>query len=185
MSVAGFDFDDTLVKLRSHELVYKSTLSKLRGLHEQGYQLVVFSNETIHLLKQEQDKSKYIARKIARIDRFCKALRVPIQCYVATQFDSYRKPDSRERKLGSGGIGMWHEFVSLLPHDCTVSLKDSFFVGDAAGARGDYSDADKQFAARVGMRFFRMDEYFDSQTTTLDRFFVTKKVRMLENHQAV
>ena len=45
-------------------------------------------------------------------------------------------------------------------------LSLSFFVGDAAGRKGDFSDSDKKFAEAVGVRFFNETEFFGQSRET-------------------
>lgn len=41
-----------------------------------------------------------------------------------------------------------------------ADLKESFFVGDAAGRPGDHSDSDKAFADAIGIPFMTPEEVF-------------------------
>lgn len=60
-------------------------------------------------------------------------LHVPISVYAATTDPEYRKPR----------LGMWNEFHDDYDLDVYgVDMKESFFVGDAAGRPGDHSAAD-------------------------------------------
>lgn len=72
-----------------------------------------------------------------------KELNIPTTLYAATAFDNLRKPRT----------GMWDEILEdydLTPD--TVDMKESFFVGDAAGRiavpgtkiKEDFSDSDRQ-----------------------------------------
>lgn len=70
-----------------------------------------------------------------------RTLDIPTTVYAATAFDNYRKPRT----------GMWDEILEdydLTPE--TVNMKESFFVGDAAGRIAvpgfdkDFSDSDRQ-----------------------------------------
>ena len=42
-----------------------------------------------------------------------------------------------------------------------ISLNESFFVGDALGRKGDWSDVDKVFAQRINVRYMGPEEAFD------------------------
>ena len=39
-------------------------------------------------------------------------------------------------------------------------LKNSFYVGDAAGRDGDHNDTDRKFADNAGLTFFTPEQYF-------------------------
>lgn len=61
-------------------------------------------------------------------------LDVPLSVYAATENDEFRKPR----------MGMWREFLDDYDLDVAgVDLGRSFFVGDAAGRKGDHSQVDR------------------------------------------
>lgn len=61
-------------------------------------------------------------------------LNVPLSVYAATENDEFRKPR----------MGMWREFLDDYDLDVAgVDLGKSFFVGDAAGRKGDHSQVDR------------------------------------------
>lgn len=66
-------------------------------------------------------------------------LDVPMSVYAATENDEFRKPR----------MGMWREFLDDYDLDVAgVDLGKSFFVGDAAGRKGDHSQVDRCVAFR-------------------------------------
>ena len=62
------------------------------------------------------------------------ALDIPISLYAATEKDNYRKPRSR----------MWTEALEHFDLDGVdgVDMENSFYVGDAAGRKGDGQRSD-------------------------------------------
>lgn len=64
--------------------------------------------------------------------------------------DLYRKP----------AAGMWKFLQDELNGGVVIDKSGSFFVGDAAGRKGDHSDSDLMFAKAVGVKFFTQDGYF-------------------------
>lgn len=71
---------------------------------------------------------------------------------------AWRRLDSRESSLTvhflqfrKPATGMWDRFVNDFNGGVDVDMEASFFVGDAAGRRGDHSDAD----IRKSMRLLR------------------------------
>ena len=47
--------------------------------------------------------------------------------------------------------------------DSKPAISESYFVGDAAGRKGDFSDTDAVFASKLGLKFFTESEFFSSQ----------------------
>lgn len=76
--------------------------------------------------------------------------------------ESLENPFVRNRKPN---IGMWENLISELDKFSgevrgTVDIANSFYVGDAAGRKGDFSNSDRAFAKNVGIRFLTPEEYF-------------------------
>ena len=44
----------------------------------------------------------------------------------------------------------------------TLSLSNSFYVGDSAGRNNDAGDADIKFALNIGIKYYTPDEYYDN-----------------------
>lgn len=137
--VAAFDLDDTLIRpsignkwsrSASGWKWWNNTIpTKLKELHEQGFHIVLLSNQSTISLK---DNPKVLQKDSVSLINFknqlaaiLQQLDLPISVYAATIQDTYRKPR----------IGMWNEMLD--DHDLkgpkTVDLGLSFYVGDAAG----------------------------------------------------
>jgi len=144
--LACFDLDWTLIRPVKSRFPTKpedmallpGRLHTLRYLQEQGWTLVIFTN-------QKSRNEKEVVLKMQRMDYFLRLLSLPVVLLMATGEDQYRKPN----------IGMW----SLLPF---TSVKEAFYIGDAAGRPGDFSDSDKVFAANLGIPFQTPEEFFPS-----------------------
>lgn len=184
--IAAFDLDSTLIATSSgkkhagHAADWKWWHScvpgRLRELyHDQGYQVVILSNQAGLTLHFEPGYKGPKASAQNRVDDFKKkcaavlsSLDLPTSVYAATGRDMYRKPRP----------GMWTEVC----HDCglaedEVDLDDSFFVGDAGGrvaclgAGGDsvkavakdFSCSDRNFAHNVGIVYKTPEEFFLEQ----------------------
>jgi len=146
--VAAFDLDGTIIKSpfdKGSRPKFGTSWSwwnsrvprKLRELHEKEYSIVIISNQALNpkMLVQWKQKVTSLARAIPDI---------PFTLFAATAKDSYRKP----------APGMWTRMESLFEVASISIDKDrSFFVGDAAGRKGDFSDSDKGFADAVGLSF--------------------------------
>jgi bifunctional polynucleotide phosphatase/kinase len=165
LKVAGFDFDFTLVKTKSGkkfpidendwELWHESIYQKLHQLVKNGFTLVIFSNQNgVGSGKVDENMVK------SRFQNFIDYTKLPWLCLAATQKDNLRKPNT----------GMW----DLLFDKFKVNMKESFYVGDAAGRiknyiKGrpkDFSCSDRKFALNLNINFFTPEEYFLDETKT-------------------
>jgi bifunctional polynucleotide phosphatase/kinase len=141
--MAGLDYDHTLVKPKT-----KSTFSKdiddwmwlrpsvpvmLRLLHDNGYALVVFTNQS-QKFKAEQ------------IEKALRTLELPISIFIETEKE-FKKPNPR----------MYNTYVK---NKKRVNKEHSFYVGDALGRQGDFADSDKEFAVNSGIRYKSPEEMF-------------------------
>eukprot|EP01116_Phalansterium_solitarium_P019492 TRINITY_DN5461_c0_g1_i2.p2 TRINITY_DN5461_c0_g1~~TRINITY_DN5461_c0_g1_i2.p2 ORF type:complete len:232 (+),score=10.17 TRINITY_DN5461_c0_g1_i2:46-696(+) len=159
--IASFDFDGCLAKTSlfkkgpdAWSLMFPTIPTKLRALHNDGYKIVIFTNQSdIGKMAKPETRAKAIAEKTGRLGAFAKQLGIPMQIFVATSKasdpDEYRKP----------AVGMWHYLTSSANGGLSVDLAASFFVGDAAGRAKDHGDSDKVFAQNVGV-LFHTEEYF-------------------------
>jgi len=166
--IAAFDLDDTLIKVKGKNKFPKdendwqffssSEPNKLKKLVEEGFRIVIFSNQNgfsrkdkkkNSLIKEEQFKTK--------INNIFKLLDIPITIFCAMEKDSFRKPCK----------GMWNFFLENY-NKVDIDNKESFFCGDAAGrpngwkpnAKKDFSDNDRKFALNCKLNFYTPDEFF-------------------------
>lgn len=164
--IAAFDFDSTLISTASGNKFARDAKdwkwwhakvpTRIRELNDEGYQVVVISNQKRISLQSElkggRSESKSLSNFKERATAVMRQLDVPMSIYAATQYDEYRKPR----------MGMWKEMLDDYDLDVGegVDLQGSFFVGDAAGRPGDHSCADRDFAANVGIAFKTPEEFF-------------------------
>lgn len=152
--IAAFDFDGTLRFGGSAWRFTSSHLpSRLASLVRKGYKCVIFSNQARLLSKARRDPfemERALYDHIERFETFADFVgfdTVPFQMFLALARgdikDYYRKPD----------CGMWD---LMLARNCgfEVDLEASFYVGNNAGRTCDASNSDRQFAERVGVRFY-------------------------------
>lgn len=161
--IAAFDVDGTIIKTKSGKRfpvnaddwelnlpVIKSTLEKL---YNDDYKIVFFTNQSG--VGKDSLKIKDFKRKVENI---LKALSVPVQVYAALGKGFYRKPLT----------GMWNTLTDIKNDDVEIDIKNSFYVGDAAGRedswapkkKKDHSIADRLFAINIGLLFYTPEEYF-------------------------
>ena len=137
--IAAFDLDDTLITAVAGSKWAKSATgwkwwdlsipAKLKKLHNDGYMVVIISNQGNISLKENtktlQQDNASLANFKAQVTAILRQLNLPISVYAATEQDKFRKPR----------IGMWQEMLEDydLEGDGSVNLRQSFYVGDAAG----------------------------------------------------
>ena len=120
---------------------------KFNELANKDFKLVVFTNQAgIGLGKVK------ISDFMDKVEAIATKLDVPLQVFVATGYDNYRKPHD----------GMWDLFVSGENFNqlIDIDMEESFFCGDAAGRKEDFSSSDKDFALNIGLRFMTPEELF-------------------------
>lgn len=130
MKVAAFDLDDTLITANSGNKWARSANSwkwwdgsvpsKLKQLHQEGYTIIIMSNQGNVIPKAD---SKSMANLKACVTSILQQLDLPLRFYAATIQDRYRKPR----------IGMWEKLLDDLQLDGAIDMNNSFYVGDAGG----------------------------------------------------
>jgi bifunctional polynucleotide phosphatase/kinase len=164
--VFGFDMDSTLIVTKSGKVFGTSrddwkwfdasVPRKLAELHKAGYKLVIFSNQGgIGGKGYDETKARMIC---AKVDLLVAAAGVPVQAFLATAEDQFRKP----------ATAMWDLMVSRFNDGVAPNLADCHYVGDAAGrpagwragAKKDFSCSDRKFAHNVGLTFHTPETYF-------------------------
>lgn len=161
--IAAYDMDNTLIKTVSGnvfpkniddwQLNYEKIPKKLQTLHENGFKIVVFTNQGG--ITKGQTTADGIKKKIGMIQQ---RLGVPCHFFAATGPNMYRKPRT----------GMWEALQNDFNDGVEIDMKQSFYVGDAAGRpevkltkrKKDHSSADKLFAINLGLSFFTPEEHF-------------------------
>lgn len=147
--VAAFDLDWTLIRPMRYLISTDTTnlvlmprvRETLSYLREQGYTIVVFTN-------QRCKSEKECLTKMQRVVAALHLMEVPVYALMALAEDEYRKPQP----------GMW----DLLPF--TADKTQSFYVGDAAGRPGDFAASDRLFAEYVGIAFSTPEDFFPKVT---------------------
>ncbi|KAF1839134.1 PNK3P-domain-containing protein [Decorospora gaudefroyi] len=174
--IAAFDFDSTLIKSASGKTFSRdandwkwwdsSVPGRLKKLHEDGFVVVIVSNQGGISLKPDpktvKSDQKRLADFKAKVTAVLNQLDLPISIYAATSRDEYRKPRT----------GIWHELLEDcdLEDTASVDLENSIFVGDAGGREAvaggpgkDHSCVDRDFAANVGILYQTPEEYFRNE----------------------
>ncbi|ROV92187.1 hypothetical protein VMCG_09317 [Cytospora schulzeri] len=174
--IAAFDLDSTLITSASGKKFsndpsdwkwwHVSVPARLRGLYEEGYRIVIFSNQnglTLHRDPKAKgpDNSKRVAPFKQKASAVLAQLDIPISLYAATGKDVFRKPRT----------GMWRELCEDYGLE-DVDKGDSIFVGDAGGRIAapassgrkaiakDFSCSDRNFAHNLGITYKTPEEFF-------------------------
>jgi bifunctional polynucleotide phosphatase/kinase len=139
VTVAGFDFDGTLVRPREGRQFPKdkddwrwtrpSVPDRLRALAAEGWRIVIVTDQT------KGWKEDMISAVVA-------AVGVPIEVVI--------------QRASKGAKGVKPDTSQFLTRSITLS----YYVGDAAGRTGDWSDCDRMFAERLGVPFHTPEEFF-------------------------
>lgn len=155
--ILALDFDYTLVKPKSKlkfpkvwndiMLLNPDIPSILKKYHNNGYRLVIFTNQGGTIKRHGID---FI---IKRLEWFTKQLDFDISWVISTQYDIYRKP--------------FPDSFNLFIKDFNNNLLDktkSIYCGDACGRKTDFSNSDLLFALNIGIQFMTPEELFFNKT---------------------
>ncbi|KAI9569087.1 polynucleotide kinase 3 phosphatase-domain-containing protein [Boletus coccyginus] len=153
--VALFDLDGTVIKWSGRkrgkgtkalewEWWRQSVPGKLKELYQDGYAIVLISNQAIYAAALRDWKKKIPLIADALPD-------VPFHIFAACAKDGYRKPMP----------GMWYELERIFKEQhVDIDKKAAFFVGDAAGREHDFASTDRKWAINIGIQFHTPEEYF-------------------------
>ncbi len=142
--IAAFDLDYTLIKPKSGNkfpkdyddwVILDGVKKKLNELYDSDYKIVVFTNQA-----GPSFDPKEFAKKIRAI---AELLDISLQLFGCTDYGYCRKPS----------VGMWW-LLTRNNNSIEIDMKRSFYVGDAAGRRGDFSNSDLKFALNLGLKFY-------------------------------
>lgn len=158
IKVIGLDLDWTLIRPRNSLhgvkeddwMMIPHRISMLKNLATNGYHIAIFTNQKY--------KGKALAKRIMilrQVHAFLTFNEIPSWLFAATLGDNYRKPEN----------GMWELFLRL--SGAKVDVKNSFYVGDAAGRVQDFSDSDLKFSQQIGVNFLTPESLFQCPIISL------------------
>ena len=161
--IAAFDMDGTLITTKSGrvfpvdnndwKIIFPEVPKKLQSMSKKGYKIVIFTNQAgIESGKQT------VTGVQTKINNIMEALQVPIQVFVSTGKNKYRKP----------APFMWEYLEKHCNSGVEVDRSQCIYVGDAAGRpastapkrKKDFSMADRLFASNLGVPFATPEEHF-------------------------
>lgn len=161
--IAAYDMDGTFIATQSGKvfptsiddwkLAFGSIVPTLKAKHAEGYKIVIFTNQ----MGVSSGKTKLPDIK-KKIENVIGALSVPVQAFVATGDNCFRKPL----------IGMWQALCDHKNDGVSIDMNQSYYVGDAAGRpenkaikkKKDHSSADRLMALNLSLPFYTPEEHF-------------------------
>ncbi|KAF7822629.1 polynucleotide 3'-phosphatase ZDP isoform X1 [Senna tora] len=167
--IAAFDFDGCLAKTDvkrvgadAWSLMFSSIPDKLQSLYNDGFKLVIFTNES-NIERWKNKRQVAVDSKVGRLNSFIKKVKVPIQVFIACGLGKSGKAGSKEDDLfRKPKPGVWQLMEKHFNSGIPIDMDQSFYVGDAAGREQDHSDADIKFAEAIGLKFYVPEDYFDA-----------------------
>ncbi|KAI5951304.1 pnk1 [Candida jiufengensis] len=178
VKIAAFDLDSTLIESKSGNKFsrgpsdwkwwgnHKTKIpQKLKQLHNDNYIIVIFTNQGAVVVNNNSKSYNNLKEKINLIQN---DLITNYQIDEIHVFASPKKPvkgitstDEQHQKSRKPEIGMWENLeTELNKNNQTIDYPNSFYVGDAAGRKNDFSDSDLKFAENAKLRFMTPEEMF-------------------------
>jgi len=177
IKLACFDFDNTLVRSKSGSLFAKdandwilcfpNVKTKLQELWQDGFQIVIFSNQM-----GVKTKKTSVEELIQKFTDFQKEIQVPLIVAFSTDDDYYRKP------LTGMFVEVLVRIVVKTGIPGVVVATNSFYCGDAAGrpknwrpdAKKDFSRSDLYFAHNNKLDFRVPEQVFEDMPLDANTF---------------
>ena len=140
LNVAAFDFDHTIVKPKNARTFPKDKNDWMwlrpcvpliiKEKAESGYSIFIFTTQTKEW-------------KLEMLKECLGTLNIPLTIVVGFK-ENIKKPNKN----------LFYNVISDFDNE------NSFYVGDASGMEGSWSDSDKQFAENVGIKFMTPEQIF-------------------------
>lgn len=161
--IAAYDMDFTLIKPKSGEVhatsaddwefAFSTIGETIKSEHSNDFKIVIFTNQA-----GVQSGITDLSDIKQKIENIIEALGVPVQAFVATGLNFFRKPLT----------GMWQVLCDHKNDGVAIEVNQSYFVGNAAGRlenrainqEKDHSLVDRLMAFNVGLKFFTPEEHF-------------------------
>ena len=145
------------LKTLKHKTTKYSKLAQAMLTSKDTYVIAILSNQGSVVAKENMKRYEQVKERIKQI---IQDVDIPVRVYCATKVD---KKDKGSDKFRKPATGMWDALINDLKKESgidEVDLSRSFFVGDAAGRKQDFSNSDIKFAEAVGLRFYTPEDFF-------------------------
>lgn len=189
--IAAFDLDGTIIKTISGktfpmsfddwQYTFSEVPKTLQTLHNQGYQLVLITNQAGISTGQTD-----LASFKEKLKQIIHSLNLPIQVFISSEKNEFRKPMPN----------IWEFFKKCNQFKHQLS---GFYCGDAAGRikgynrKKDFNITDRYFAHNIGISFLTPEEIFinskpflyeDPYETqiTLNKYYPSEQYPMPKNY---
>ncbi|KAI5954098.1 pnk1 [Candida margitis] len=177
VKVAAFDLDGTLIDTKSgakfsrgpgdwkwwgkSPTMTPQTVAKYFNL---GHLIVIFTNQGAVVANKDSKSYSNLRAKLNLIyNELAKYKVESIYVYASPKKPSKGSTSTEEQhKLTrKPAIGIWQDLESVLAEKGKViDYENSFYVGDAAGRKQDFSDSDFKFAENAKISFKTPEEFF-------------------------
>ncbi len=160
--LSSFDLDSTLIKTKSGKrfgtdiddwrFIYSNDLMKQKMTGSNNSIICIISNQLGVSKGKVNDKE--LMRKFANIvNDLSDILEDKFICiFGAFQDDLYRKPRTKSLEYIESILKPYADFDS-------IDYDNSYYVGDASGCPGSFSDVDYKFALNAGLKFYDVDDF--------------------------
>lgn len=142
--IIGFDFDWTLIKPLDSR-IFPKNINDWEFLNPNIPEIITnFYNKGYSIYVITNQTKEW---KITMIKKVLEKIKIPIKVIVGFGKNTDLKKPNKEL------------------FDFKFNKKSSFYVGDAAGRKNDWSNVDKEFAENIGIKFKTPEEVFPNKLT--------------------
>ncbi|CCH44678.1 putative polynucleotide phosphatase/kinase [Wickerhamomyces ciferrii] len=174
VSIVAFDLDGTLINTKSGSKFARSStdwrwfnqsvISKLKSIKNNS-PIVIFTNQGGVVAKQTSKSYQNFVGRIQSILESLKSEGIDISriwVYASPKKAAGYKGDSVKsfEEMRKPQRGMFDNFIKDFGGEDKILIKDSIYVGDAAGRSNDFSDSDLKFAENINLNFKVPEDYF-------------------------
>lgn len=154
--IASFDFDNTIATTKGKSPFPKGgndfklwndrlpdIFHELKGTHR----IVIFTNQLG--VKYRKISIEAVKQRIEGLIDLMDDNKLAVTVFAAVNKNHYRKP----------GSGMFELYRDSYTKGTGVDMDESFFCGDAAGRKKDFSSGDFHFALNSGLKFLTPEQF--------------------------
>lgn len=179
-------YDNKVLDLKTQKCISPTFRHFLENTNKENvpYFIVIITNQGGVVIK---DNAKRYGHFKERLDQIASACKIPFWCYAATRATTPKKSAGAKKLAASASAstsaqqqhqpvekekdffrkpetGMWYQLIKDINEmGPEIDFDKSFFVGDAAGRKNDFSDSDRKFARTLNLQFFTPEEFFIDQ----------------------